>query len=254
MRTNIKLLSLCFAVFGLGGCATSYLHYETGVYSPKYDRGIALEDTLIAIGHSRQPIKNYENALILAGEKYSYLAIPNQKKKVPQNLFQQIYTQVDLKYLIAGQFKYERMIDENTARYDLKPKLGFRLEHGKSAKNQKLLGEIGFLFNKPMNLLKSGERENLEAMGFKCNLIEKNLKCTLDSSIELHLASAAKNQSELKYTFKRPVQLVVGYEIEKFDYKGVGRIALYPLAIAVDIVTSPIQLVGVVALASAMSP
>ncbi len=78
-----------------------------------------------------------------------------------------------------------------------------------------------------------------------CMENEQYYECNKWLNIQLTLATAVKNQNQLKHRFQQPLDLIVRYSVREFNAKEVAKnMVLYPLAITFDIVTSPIQLIG----------
>ena len=251
---KIKNLLLCsLAPIVLSGCATMILMNEHPYKSSGTKTGIALEDTLIAIGTAKSPIQGFENAVVVVGEKYSYLAQPAAKYTKQTDLFQKILHEVDLNYLKVGQFKSLGMAEDGQhINYSLEQKIKVTMKDSKNTKHKTLQDEIGFIFYKPLKQLTQGEESKMQALGFQCEYIQQNLRCSRQILIDLYVANPVRNQQQLAHKFNHPIKLEVEYNIEQFNYKQVaGKALLMPLAITFDVVTSPLQLVGYMALESA---
>ncbi len=241
----------------ISGCATMLLNEHT--FESKTEQGILLEDTLIAVGTPSKPIRGYEDALAIAGDKYSYLVKPSIKyfDKTIQNPLpiKSILNEVDLAYLSVGQYKQTRSLSEDTAEMSLFPSFDLLVTNTKRAMNHTIEAtEITFMYLKQSNLVKMGEIERLQSLGFKCEAYKKYQRCFQKGFVDITVTKPVANKEQLQHLLKTPIPLNVRYSIDKVNPKMVASYALTPFTIAFDIVTSPIQLVGYLALASALSP
>ena len=243
------LLSIVVLSLSLTGCATTILN-EFQHYNPNrndtWESGIALQDQLIAIGIASQPIQGHENALIIVGQKYSYLAKPVISDKQTATLLMDLVNNIDMQYAKLYQDESEQKLKNiGLEKMNLARPIVFRLAGSKQVKDHQLTAHLVLQYQKPVKLVTASEREKLSRIKMVCMENEQYYECNKRLNIQLTLATAVKNQNQLKHRFQQPLDLIVQYSVREFNAKEVAKnMALYPLAITFDIVTSPIQLIG----------
>lgn len=227
-------------------------------YEQRYETGVVLQDQLIAVGIPAQPLKGYENALAIAGQQYSYLIQPSLQYaghniKQPLELTK-ILKEIDLNYLTVGKFKKVGKLSEDEIEVALFPKFEIEINDSKQAMNHTIKAtEISFMYYKQRTLIKAGEIEHLESLGFKCEIKDSAQRCFNTGYIDITVAKPVSNQNNLQHKLKTPLQLSVTYNIAKRNPKEIANYALTPLALVFDIVTSPLQLIGYLGFAAAYS-
>ncbi len=228
--TNHKLIvsSLLSSFLALSGCATTALQVATQNKPPT--RTTLFTDKVIAVGQSIKPIPKHEYALILAGEKNSYLIEPTGDNK---KLFADILQQVDFSALFLqnySELNQEKIsynfaveVDDNNCKY----------AHG--------CKWVNLYFKKPLNQVNTTERDTLKTLDFKCNdtKVKNYLTCNRAIHAGVTIAPKAENFDNLKYRLDNPIN------IDFFQMKEEGggsnafkkgvRGLLYIPAVAVDL-------------------
>ncbi|EPF70970.1 hypothetical protein [Acinetobacter rudis] len=245
MKTKLKLTALALSSVGLASCTTVMLKESIESSKSRNKAKTVLQDQLIAVGMAKTPITHYENAVVLAGKQFSYLITPTQGLKQSPQLFQQILTQVDLRY---AQISQNTVTVKDLTTATEKPSvqtLEFKMNSTSTESQQDIAGKLYINFTKPLDLLKAGEQKQLEGLQFKCDApINGLLNCRRNIEVNIRLASAINSTKNLQHTLNNPVFIKVVEEKEGRALSkatNTGKYALYPLAVTVDIVTSPIQ-------------
>lgn len=228
----VSLFTLC-----LSGCfASSAL--EQSIKKSKDKRWIAtdMSDTIIAIGKPAKPIQGYENALVLAGQKHSYL-IHNHDKT---DSLKRILDTMDLRYLHINLPTNHQIAVKQSGN-------GFACTSSFGCAER-----ISLSFKKPLNQVKNieTEKQQLRKLNFYCSDVlshhtyKTHLVCDyITYNTAFIPIQSAQNHANLTHRFKEPVP-ITHYEFRK--HKGqierTAKKALIPLALAFDIVTFPIQI------------
>ncbi|MDV2439727.1 hypothetical protein QR665_09615 [Acinetobacter gerneri] len=254
---KIGFVALVISQILLSGCATMMLNEQT--FTPRIEKGVLLQDQLIAVGVPAKAIRGYDGALAIAGEQYSYLVVPSTERfsrSIQKPLaIKKILKEVDLNYLTVGKFKQVAKLSEDQVQVALFPEFDILVDDSKKIVSHTIKAtEISFMYYKPRSLIKAGEIEHLQSLDFKCEIKETAYRCFNTGYVDITVAKPVSNKNELEHVFKKPIKLNVNYEISKINPKEVASYALTPLAIVFDIVTSPLQLVGYLGFAKAMSP
>lgn len=203
---------------------------------------IASED-YIAIGRPATPIAGYDRPLILAGKKSSIIVdMPTEDK----NLLEQIMQE---KHLLP-----HLNISLSSGNGDART---FYIKEGE----KEVKGYAGLYFVKPVHLFTDKERIALEQLGFERGENESVYTCyddgygtnsngcgvervyyRKDFVVKMGVAGAVNNINQLTHTLKRPVNITIRQQrhSKKADIAG----ALILPAMAIDIVTLPVQVVG----------
>lgn len=245
-QKSILMLSIAVCI-GAGGCATfAVMEDARGTYTEEQEV-VEFSEQVIAIGRPSQPIAEYPHAMVLAGNKYSFLVQPKVDAQTPANLFEQIFTQVDLKALYINPNPVQQQ------HYGQTQSLTLKLANGQK-EIKKLPHWIGLTFTKPTAQLGYGEQQRLELFGFKCNTVQikqqPHLNCSRNVQTEFTLAERVNNFNQLQYKLKQPltVKMVHTYTVEKS--KVGAKLLLLPVAVSLDIITLPLQLLGAIAVIS----
>lgn len=238
MSKNIFKYALAstLALTGLTGCvATSHIIDRIDERkTARWELNESLSDTIVAVGLPSQPIKGYENALILSGEKYAYLLqMPNKDDSL-------------IKLLNS---------DINLSNMNISPGRGdskgiFRVDIGGSnckAKNgcTSLRLEYVEQYEDYANKFTPNyfaTTQKFESLGFKCVPRDIKFDCRKKlSNMHLTIANRPSNANTLNYTLRQPAK------INFYQNNGTGKIAeaglwmVLPIAIVFDLVTLPVQ-------------
>ncbi|WP_439258255.1 hypothetical protein [Lonepinella sp. BR2271] len=235
MNTTFRLSALMIGILSLTGCMSSVW------ISNKIDESKATEqwqvladkdDIVLAIAKAKQPIKGYEQAMILVGQKQSYLIQDTDSKR---NILNKIFTQqVDFTNLIVGPH-----LDYHEKREYFPIKLG---NHNGCNTESCLAVDLSFFKERDIN--SKQEEQKLEKIGFECNSAWPTyLDCRLDNiQFSIQTASAIPT-SKLEYQFKKPMQIkFLNYTPNGGNVSRSIMKALIPVTLAIDIVTFPIQM------------
>lgn len=246
MKKSLIITTFLASSLMMSSCATMGLIENTKSKSSKKYEESVLSENVIALGYPSAPIKGYENAMLLAGENYSFLVQPKASPDTPNDLFKTLFTQVDLGFLYIDPKpkNYPIGLGGHTV-YDT---LDLDVESNNSKEIKQLTVDVGLIFAKPVNMLKDNEQRQMEQLGFECKVFdidkEKGLICQRVIPTTITIASAVQNIDNLDYKLKRPLTINFNYQGET---KGSNREWLRiftPVTIAVDIVTFPVQLLG----------
>ncbi|WP_386693878.1 hypothetical protein [Lonepinella sp. MS14435] len=235
MKTTLKLSALMSSVLGLTGCMLS------AWMSDKIDESKATQqwqvladkdDIVLAIAKAKQPIKGYEQAMILVGQKQSYLIQDTDSKR---DILNKIFTQrLDFTNLIVRPH-----LDHHEKREYFPIKLG---NHNGCNTESCLAVDLSFFKERDIN--SNQEEQKLEKIGFECNSAWPTyLDCRLDNiQFSIQTASAIPT-SKLEYQFKNPMRIkFLNYTPNGGDVSRSIMKALIPVTLAIDIVTFPIQI------------
>lgn len=244
----MKRLSLLIATFLgssilLNGCATmSLLDRAESKPAKQYEKDV-LAESVIAVGYPNVPIGGYESAMLLAGKNYSFLVQPIESSDTPENLFQTLFSQVDLNSLYIDPMPTNYAVKEKMQAKSNTLILNLKNDDSKQIKN--VTADIGLIFVKPVNSLRVREQSQIEQLGFECNKAivaeQENIVCQRTVPTAITVASAVQNINNVNYKLKQPLTI-------EFNYQGKTKASnkewlkvFTPVAIAVDIVTLPVQ-------------
>lgn len=228
-----KILVLTLSTFLLSGCiASSFL--DRGIRESELSRWVAtnITDNIIAIGKPTTSIKGYENALALVGEKHNYLIQPVSSS----DKLKQIFETVDLRYLTIEQPKEKHIAVKQSGEKD--SYYSCPTEYG-------CVWELKLRFTKSLHQFFDEEKDKLKNLGFNCYLDSKQNQsdCYYTTyKIAFTVTQKAMSNEKLNHRLKQPVPIVFyQFQPNKGSAGRAVRYALLPLAMAFDIVTSPIQ-------------
>ncbi len=241
------LMTLLASSLALTSCATMSLVESTKAESAKQYEKTVITESVIAVGYPSQPIPQYEDAMILAGENYSFLVEPVSTTNTPKSLFKTIFAQVDLKALY---------IDTTPAYATTQKKmqaasnrLVLNVQSDDSQQIKKVPVEVGLLFVKPVSALQINEQRQLEQLGFSCDLKViadiKNAVCQRTVPTAITVATAVQNINNVNYKLKQPLTIELNYQWQSQSNNKRWLRVFTPVTVAVDIVTLPIQALGV---------
>lgn len=245
-KKRLGLLMGCIWIaMSLSGCATAILNAYVGEQDHyRTTQEFVFQDQLIAIGHASQTVAEYQNALVLAGEKYSYFITPVKDKDATMTteMLNTILQNIDLKYLQIHQPGYvQQSMRAVISRQQLENPIVFEMKKDGKSMNT----EIYLVYRKSLAQIEKNEQNELEKLKFECLHSQKELQCVQKISIDLRLAQHVNNKQQLQHRFKQPLELIVFQTKQKSKFLQTAKnVALYPLAITFDLVTSPIQVVG----------
>lgn len=246
---NLLIITTLFASsLVLSSCATTALSDYTKRDNSKEHTKNVLSESVIAVGYPNKPIQGYEDAMILAGKNYSFLVEPVVSANTSSDLFKRLFAQVDLGSLyIDTQSSYtNRNIQQKTQADSNELILDVQSDESNQIKN--VPAKISLIYAKPVNTLKVNEQSQLESFGFECKKAivaeQQNLICQRAVNIEMTVASAVQNINEVNYKLKQPLNIQLNYKWKTGSNANKFGAVLLPVALAVDIVTFPVQLLG----------
>lgn len=246
MKMKLKLIAVALSSIGLASCTTVMLKENINSAKSRHKAKTVLEDRLIAVGRAKNPIANHEHAVVLAGKNFSYLISPSQSLKQSPQLFQEILTQVDLQYAHMSQTAVSAQDPNTRTEKPAVQTLQFEMNDTEAEDTHStFFGRLYINFIKPVDLLKTGEQKQLEALQFKCATPSSGLlSCYRQIEVNIQLATAINTKQNLQHTLNNPVFIKVvtnkdGLMLSKAA--NAGKYALLPLTVAIDLVTSPIQ-------------
>ncbi len=232
-----KYFSIFFfivAIFSLSGCFLKTIDdIEESGRKAKYVEKTELRDSIIAIGKSKLPISGYENAIILAGKKSSYMV----ETKDLQNL-QKLLDFDDLSAMRI----YPNDMYLQESRY-------FVVRTGEQYPCQGInaCSMINVVYSKESNSPLTKEENILAKSDFHCQsyrTVEEKygLRCTYSPTVKITIISSVVNEQFLKHKFSKPLELrFFNYEPKNGENKRLIYNVLSPIAITLDIITFPIQ-------------
>ncbi|MDN3399791.1 hypothetical protein QL919_13750 [Psychrobacter sp. APC 3426] len=235
----VSFLSSCYATSGLADIV--YDNKNKIVEETK----TVFNDEVIAIGKPNLTIAGHEHALALVGNKYSYLIEPSRDNS---ELFKDIFSQVDLRYLYLNPSKARYTIDTKAITKQLEVVIdkesNCQYDHG--------CADLSLHFKKPITASYSDAKEwsALENLGFGCThqyeLQKRYLVCNRDISVGFTVAQPITNVDSIPHQFKQPLQLTIN---QKFSKTSTGPnllkalVVFAPITIAFDVITFPLQVV-----------
>lgn len=212
-----KTLTTCILAtcLGLTGCATSMLSTALPSETTEVKTTILKTDQIISLG---QAVKNQqEQGLVFVGKDYSYLMTEGSSeflsiiKNIPVN---------QRTLIISSPLMLE--MDDPTHFH----------------------GELKFQYNIPDSKLSEQEKENLKNLGFKNHfmVMEQQTQLLYPYAIIRFKGQIYQTTGTLKaqQTLPTPYPIALQQKDEitkKHPFKRVTRMALYPLALAFDVVT-----------------
>lgn len=222
----------------LSGClATMYVHDKAEKRNTTTT--VHLSDTITHIGTPKSELKEFPYALVLVGNKNSYLLTsPNQYRP---SLLREIFTSVDTHYLyikpMAGISNWDSV---------KKPKNYLRVNIADDIcyKQNKICNTVEVIYYKPKSVAAKNEETKLKELGFTCDTLKNPkgdmLECSQKVGITIHLANKIPNKN-LPHHLKQPIEFNV---IEEHTQHRTNKamMMLMPVALAVDVVTLPIQM------------
>lgn len=237
----IKFTLITLSPMLLGACATNALFNNTATETSTKTQ-IALQDQIIAIGHASKPIQGFEHALVLAGNQHSFLVQPNQDQNNPRDLFQQIFSQIDLNAVYIA----PAMLDETISHLNKQQYNSIILKLDEKLKNsQSVPYKASLYFLKPTQKVSAKEQVQLTSLGFKCQTklqdYPQQTFCSRDINTEITLASKVQNLNNLQYKLKQPINIQYQVTTTSNNYSKHLFKVFTPVTVAFDIVTSPIQ-------------
>ena len=232
-RIRVAAVGMCL---GMSACASQYVKHELGAkqghVAADYQYQVILEDQLVAIGTPKTQIAGHKDAWVLIGKQHSYLMTVSGK---PTGYLQQVLHSVDARFLrIHGQYSRDG--------------LGAVLI-AERPEQDKLFEQVRLDYRKPLAQVSAAERQRLQDLGFYCNALSSSVvyDCSLGLNAQYHIISAAKPTGSKVYRFAQPHPFTITLRSDGNATATAStwrQKALLPLALVVDVVTAPVQLLG----------
>ena len=215
----------------LSGCVATGMLIEKSQNNTKVDH-LIYADTITHIGMPKSPLKDFPYALVMIGDKQSYLISSGDDAR--PSILHDIYKSIDTRYLYTRQIK-GLSPDETVARQKGRY---MATTINRCYKDNKLCDTVYVVFQKPIVNLTQTDEKKLNQLGFNCRPNEELLQCEQALSIVIHLAHKIPNDN-LPYRLKQPIDFSIHEQYTKNGKK--PSIMLTPVAVAVDAVTFPLQ-------------
>ena len=233
MKHTAKLL-LTLLACALSGCASLYVRHDMngGDVAADYQYQVLLEDTLLAVARPKTPLPEYADAWVLVGKAHSYLMLPQGK---PAGFLSQLWQNVDMRYVrLHGQYSRDG--------------LGAVLMAARP-QQQQWFEQVRLDYRKPLSQVTPRERQSLQVLGFYCNELRSAgvYDCSVGINVEYLPISAANFSGKTVHRLPQPHAFKVVLRSEKNPNASTAswqQQLLQPLALVVDVVTLPVQIIG----------
>ncbi|WP_111860717.1 hypothetical protein [Acinetobacter sp. CFCC 10889] len=237
----IKPISIISFSTLISACATHAL-FGNSTTETNTKTSIALQDQIVAIGHTSKPVKGFENALVLVGKQHSFFVQPNNDANNPSYLFQRIFTEIDLKSVyLAPSLGHNTTTQINTHQNNhIILELNEKIQNNRSVPY-----DASLYFIKASKDVSKNEKNQLLSLGFQCQTALEDYPqqtvCSREINTEITLASKVQNANSLPYKLKQPIDIQYKVTSTSKDYSRQFFKVLTPVTVAFDIVTFPIQ-------------
>lgn len=272
MRHILK--PLCMTVLAsslLTGClATSTLWDKTVSTTPE-DVTI-LNDDIVAFGKPKTPLAQYPYAMAMVGTTNDYLVTSGESDKA---ILQKIFSELDgkaLHLLSSSESKtpakaiYTSFFEGNVrVNFQVNPDIHHQEQAKTSLQTSGASTKATIAFFKPAKDVSSKEKDKLNSLGFSCITDKLQYEgrgstkdkytddstlytfCQRPTQMDLTVIQKTTDNSQLSHKFKRPLKIQATYRTKNRPVGdkvvNTGIILITPVALAVDIVTAPLQLV-----------
>ena len=113
----------------------------------------------------------------------------------------------------------------------------------------KLFEQVRLDYRKPLAQVSAAERQRLQNLGFYCNAISSSAvyDCSLGLNVQYHIITAAQPTGSKVHRFAQPHPFKITLRSDGNPTATAAtwpQKALLPLALVVDVVTAPVQLLG----------
>lgn len=242
---TLKISTLLALLATLSGCMTSSALNNSIDKSKKERHTPTHTDSVIAISKPTTPIQDYDNALVLVGQRYSYLVQPDGDNG---DTLLKIFETVDLKNLSLSSYSYTFDIKQAHDDWTCTSSHGcanIGLKFSKSSNNHS--NSTKSYEEKTQDLTQLyEEKAQLENLGFDCKVYDHkdtNVTCWYFEKLAFIITDPIKNSSQPTHQLSKPATLQFYQFDADHDKKSIAtKKALQPLAFAFDIITFPIQM------------
>ena len=205
-----------------------------------------LQDQLVAVGVPKQDLKEYPYALVLAGQKYTYLVQSYNRYGSDSNQatasLLNIFKNTDLSKLYIGETSREArdLINSLQSGQQDKRNPSFSIEineHQDVETISKMYSDVTIIYSQ-QSKIPTAEIKKLEQLGFHC-WEPAYTHCSESLNIWVTITPAQTQQEKLAHTFRQPVNFRV---FQRFEAgKTIKQKIFLPVATVVDIATFPVQ-------------
>ncbi|MFB2539717.1 MULTISPECIES: hypothetical protein [unclassified Acinetobacter] len=248
MKNFKLLLTATLLSLSLTGCMTK-LAERIDVSTSKQpieSPNLILSDKVIALGKSRQFITSHPDALVMVGEKQSYLIEPYQRSwrnmtyKKPNDWFTQIYNKVDLNYMSVA-LDYDLRYADKAKKSHVMELVIDNPDDMNTAKTW-----LNLSFNKPLSSVTSSEKSTLSELGFLCTEKSNFYSCSSSVIAKVTVNQAIPKAQAFAHLLQKPfdVELYFPYYVEQDAKAPQALKVLKPLALVIDVITAPIRIGG----------
>lgn len=243
---NVLKIGMVSALMAtLSGCLTSNA-LDKSIHKSLAERNVLTHsDTIVAIGKPVTPIKGYENALALVGEKNGYLVQPDGSSS---DTLLKIFETADLQSLSLGIRSNGLDINQAYNDWTCASKYGcanVSLHFSKSIDS--LSDSTKSLEEKTHDLSNLyDEKAQMEKLGFDCKLRSEakvRLSCYHSQKLAFTITEPINNPSQLTHKLSEPVAVRFYTFDADHDKREIAiKKFLKPIAFAFDVATFPIQM------------
>lgn len=243
---NVLKIGMVSALMAtLSGCMT-FFALDDSIEKSKAERHVLTHsDTVVAIGKPVTPIKGYENALALVGEKNGYLVQPDDNNS---DTLLKIFEMADLKNLSLGRYGYSLDVKQAYDDWKCSSKYGcaniivrFSKSSESISNSTKSQEEKTQDFSKLYD-----EKSEMEKLGFDCKMYYEAhviLSCYYSEKLAFTITEPVTNPSQLTHKLSKPVAVrFYEFHADHERHEIVIKRILKPVAFAFDVVTLPIQI------------
>lgn len=272
MKLSLKILSLALSASILTGCATSALWDKADDF---YSMPVALllSDDLVALGKPKTPLSQYPHALAMVGTKHDYLVVSGEKDPA---ILQKIFGELEGKslhllgsaegrYTLRPDTIYQEFFTGKTqVDFYVSPDIKRTSKAKQSLQESGVTTDVMVTFFKPAKQVTASEKATLAKLGFECT--SDRLKqqgrygasdshtddptvytlCHRNTHVKLTVIQKTTDNANLPHKFKRPLTININHHKNNTLKDGAvtaGTALLTPVAVAIDVVTFPVQLV-----------
>lgn len=243
---NILKIGMVSALMAtLSGCLTSNALDKSIDKSLAERHVITHSDTIIAIGKPATPIKGYENALALVGEKNGYLVQPDDNNS---DTLLKIFEMADLKNLSLGRYGYSLDVKQAYDDWECSSKYGCaNIIVSFSKSSESISNSTKSQEEKTQDFSKLyDEKSEMEKLGFDCKMYYEAhviLSCYYSEKLAFTITEPVTNPSQLTHKLSKPVAVRFYTFDADHDKKEIAiKKFLKPIAFAFDVATFPIQM------------
>lgn len=263
--TKLSIMAISVSTLLSGCLATSALWDAEAIQDS--EKTVILKDRVSALGKPAEPVPNFPNALVLLGEENDYLITSAEQNPA---IVEHLFSNLDAKALTIisnhvsvpiEHIDYDWVHDPvSRIDFEIDPSIQYREYADQSFKQSGVGTTLNISFVKPADKITAQEKAKLQQYGFQCTsdrlAHRRNGDYTYDKSptvytwcvrpTKINLTAITKSQSSTQamrqLNTSRTIQVSYSQNVKGRKYAtNTGIVLLTPLAIAVDVVTFPVQ-------------